>query len=67
MRLVVLQALFYRALNRLPRYLEQKTIENSRKPIGFFSKQELLGSSPQKKKERAWRDGWHTARELGAR
>ena len=33
----------------------------------FFPKQELLGSSPQKKKERAWRDGWHAARELGAR
>ena len=32
----------------------------------FFPKQELLGSSPQKKKERAWRDGWHAARELGA-
>ena len=30
----------------------------------FFPKQELLGSSPQKKKERAW---WHAAQELGAR
>ena len=34
--------------------------------LTFFPKQELLGSPPQKKKERAWRDGWHTARELGA-
>ena len=33
---------------------------------GFFPKQELLGSSPHKNKERAWRDGWHAARELGA-
>ena len=33
----------------------------------LFPKQELLGSSPQKKTERAWRDGWHAARELGAR
>ena len=33
----------------------------------FFPKQELLGSSLQKKKERAWRDGRHAARELGAR
>ena len=33
----------------------------------FPPKQELLGSSPHKKKERAWRDGWHAARELGAR
>ena len=32
----------------------------------FFPKQELLRSSPEKK-ERAWRDGWHPARELGAR
>ena len=35
--------------------------------VAFYHKQELLGSSPQKKKERAWRDGWHAARELGAR
>ena len=35
--------------------------------LTFFPKQELLGSPLQKKKERAWRDGWHTARELGAR
>ena len=41
--------------------------------FAFFPKQELLGSSPQKKKERAWRDGWHglagwhVALELGAR
>ena len=32
----------------------------------FFPKQELLGSSPQKNEERAWRDGWHVAPELGA-
>ena len=33
--------------------------------FALFPKQELLGSSPQKKNERAWRDGWHAARELG--
>ena len=36
MHLVVLQALFCRALSRLLWYLQSKIIENNRKPIGVW-------------------------------